>query len=73
MLFLGACGTQVAGQVGETYPSPTATGPIPWTTMEPSTVTGGRLTDDGRTLILDAQVPSGEHPCVRDLRVRYVI
>lgn len=64
MLFLGACGTQV----GETYPSPTATGPIPWTTMEPSTVAGARLTDDGRTMILDAQVPSGEHPCVRDLK-----
>ncbi|MFD4946825.1 hypothetical protein ACFWNT_30930 [Streptomyces sp. NPDC058409] len=36
--------------------------------MEPSAVTGARLTDDRRTLILDAQVPSGEHPCVRDLK-----
>lgn len=67
VLFLGACGTQVAGQGGETSPSPTATAPIPWTSMESSTVTGARLTGDRRTLILDAQVPSGEHPCVRDL------
>ncbi|MFD7013675.1 hypothetical protein [Streptomyces sp. NPDC059928] len=36
--------------------------------MEPSTVTGARLTNDRRTLILDTQVPSGEHPCVRDLK-----
>ncbi|MFF2324558.1 MULTISPECIES: hypothetical protein [unclassified Streptomyces] len=65
VLLLGACGTQVAGQGGG---RPTATGPIPWSTMQPSAVTGARLTDDRRTLLLDAQVPSGEHPCVRDLK-----
>ncbi|MFC4029987.1 hypothetical protein ACFO3J_00720 [Streptomyces polygonati] len=66
VLFLGACGTRVAGQ-GEQAP-PTATGPIPWETTEPSAITGARLTGDGRTLVLDAQVPSGKRPCVRDLK-----
>lgn len=68
MLFLGGCGTQVAGQAGESSASQAATGALPWGTMQPSMVTGARLSDDRRTLILDAQVPSGEHPCVRDLK-----
>jgi hypothetical protein len=64
VLLLGACGTQVAGR--GTSPSPT--GPIPWTLAEPSEVTGARLADGGRTLLLDAQVPSGGHACVRELK-----
>ncbi|MFC9632244.1 hypothetical protein ACFTY8_23940 [Streptomyces mirabilis] len=44
------------------------TEPIPWTTMEPSAVTGARLGDDRRTLLLDAPVPSGAHACVRKLK-----
>jgi hypothetical protein len=68
MLFLGACGTRVAGRDGTTPPTATATGPFPWTTMQPSAVTGARLGEDRRTLSLDARVPSGGHPCVRDLK-----
>lgn len=68
MLFLAGCGTQVAGQAGESSASQAATGALPWGTVEPSMVTGARLADDHRTLMLDAQVPSGEHPCVRDLK-----
>ncbi|MDF2266418.1 hypothetical protein P2Q00_13385 [Streptomyces coacervatus] len=64
VLLLGACGTQVAGR--GTSQSPT--GPIPWTIGEPSEVTGARLADGGRTLLLDAQVPSGAHACVRELK-----
>jgi hypothetical protein len=64
--LLGGCGTQVAGQRGGT--APTRTGPIPWTLAEPSRVTAARLGADQRTLSLDADVPSGEHPCVRDLK-----
>lgn len=36
--------------------------------MEPSAVTGVRVGGDGRTLLLDAQVPSGPNPCVRKLK-----
>lgn len=35
-----------------------ASGGIPWVTLGPSAVTGVRLASDGRTLILDAQVPA---------------
>jgi hypothetical protein len=68
VLLLGACGTQVAGQGGANAAPPTATGPIPWTTAQPAAVTGARLGDDHRTLLLDTRVPSGKHPCVRDLK-----
>jgi len=64
VLLLGACGTQVAGRGTSASP----TGPVPWTTAEPSAVTGARLSGDGRTLFLDARVPSGEHPCMRGLK-----
>lgn len=67
-LFLGACGTQMAGQGGGSSPSPAATESIPWTTMAPSAVTGAHLSGDRRTLLLDTQVPSGAHACVRDLK-----
>ncbi|MER6060768.1 hypothetical protein [Streptomyces sp. NPDC001792] len=63
VLLLGGCGTRVAGGA-----SPTPTGPIPWTTFGPSGVTGARIGADHRTLSLDTRVPSGEHPCVRDLK-----
>lgn len=63
VLFLGGCGTRVAGG-----PAPTETGPIPWTVFEPSAVTAARLAADHRTLSLDADVPRGEHPCVRNLK-----
>ncbi|MET8806059.1 hypothetical protein [Streptomyces sp. NPDC004546] len=63
VLLLGGCGTRVAGGA-----SPTRTGPIPWTTFGPSGVTGARIGADHRTLSLDTRVPSGEHPCVRDLK-----
>lgn len=67
-LFLGACGTQVVGQGDGRSPLSTATGPIPWTTMAPSAVTGAHLGDDRRTLFLDTQVPSGAHACFRELK-----
>ncbi|MFJ3639459.1 hypothetical protein ACIPRD_06890 [Streptomyces sp. NPDC090108] len=66
MVLLGACGTEVAGQ-GDGRPA-SAAEPIPWTTMEPSAVTGVRLGADRRTLLLDAPVPSGPRPCVRRLK-----
>ncbi|CAG7615577.1 hypothetical protein [Actinacidiphila bryophytorum] len=69
-LLLGACGTQVAGQ-GANDPVPHTAGPstpIAWTTAEPSQVTGVSLSGDRRTLTVQVQVPSGEHPCVRDLK-----
>ncbi|MFL4909280.1 hypothetical protein ACJ6WF_40355 [Streptomyces sp. MMS24-I2-30] len=68
VLFLGACGTQAAGQGDGRSPSPAATEPIPWTTAQPSAVTGVRLSGDRRTLLLDAQVPSGAHACVREFK-----
>ncbi|MDX3072729.1 hypothetical protein [Streptomyces sp. MI02-7b] len=68
VLFLGACGTRVAGRDGGVTDPSTAGGPIPWTTAAPISVTGARLGDDHRTLALDAQVPHGPHPCVRGLR-----
>ncbi|MEV6944872.1 hypothetical protein AB0N07_23255 [Streptomyces sp. NPDC051172] len=64
VLLLGGCGTQMAGREA----SPSATGPIQWTTFEPSEVIGGRLADGGRTVLLDAQVPSGPRACVRDFK-----
>ncbi|EPD66854.1 hypothetical protein [Streptomyces sp. HGB0020] len=64
VLLLGACGTQVAGRGASASP----TGPIPWTTAQPSAVTKVRLADGGRTLLLDARVPDGEHPCMRGLK-----
>ncbi|MFF4249682.1 hypothetical protein ACFY1L_00520 [Streptomyces sp. NPDC001663] len=64
VLFLSACGTEVAGRQASASP----TGPIPWTIAEPSAVTGALLADGGRTVLLEAQVPSGERPCVRDLK-----
>ncbi|MCX5054157.1 MULTISPECIES: hypothetical protein [unclassified Streptomyces] len=64
VLVLGACGTQVAGRGKSASP----TGPVPWTLAQPSAVTGARLSGDGRTLLVDAQVPSGARPCVRGLK-----
>ncbi|WP_019981204.1 hypothetical protein [Streptomyces sp. Amel2xE9] len=66
VLTLGACGTQVAGRDGGS-PSPAVSTPIPWTTTQPSAVTGVRIGDDRRTLLLDTQVPTGPRACVRDL------
>ncbi|MYW63605.1 hypothetical protein GTY65_05870 [Streptomyces sp. SID8379] len=63
VLLLGACGTQKAG----TGPNSTAT-PLRWTLAGPIGVTAARLADDRRTLSLDAEVPDGPRPCVRDLR-----
>ncbi|WP_323377431.1 hypothetical protein [Streptomyces sp. RB17] len=63
VLLLGGCGTRTAGGA-----SPTQTGPIPWTTAEPSAVTAARLGADHRTLSIEARVPSGERPCVRDFK-----
>ncbi|WP_405684249.1 hypothetical protein OG204_04765 [Streptomyces sp. NBC_01387] len=67
VLVLGACGTEVAGRAGAASPSNAASG-FPWTTAQPSAVTGARLTDDRRTLILDTTVPSGAPACERDLK-----
>ncbi|MEU2774958.1 hypothetical protein ABZ646_18940 [Streptomyces sp. NPDC007162] len=66
VLLLGGCGTVVAGQGGGA--TPTETGPVPWTNVKPSVVTAARLAADHRTLSLDAQVPIGARPCVRDLK-----
>ncbi|WP_240799417.1 hypothetical protein [Streptomyces sp. A0958] len=60
MLLLGACGTQRA--------APGAGTPIAWTTMQPASVTGVRLGEDDRTLLVDTSVPSGAAACVRDLK-----
>ncbi|MGV9937583.1 hypothetical protein ACWDY4_45055 [Streptomyces olivaceoviridis] len=60
VLLLGGCGTQVAGR-GKGA-SPSATGPVPWTLGEPSRVTAARIGADHRTLSIDVDVPSGEHP-----------
>ncbi|MEU3620163.1 hypothetical protein ABZ725_48990 [Streptomyces sp. NPDC006872] len=68
VLGLGACGTQVAGEGDDGVPSASASEPLPWTTMQPSTVTGVRLGEDGRTLLIDMQVPSGACACVRELK-----
>ncbi|MET9902888.1 hypothetical protein [Streptomyces sp. NPDC006446] len=68
LLLLAACGTQVSGQESEKPPSPATAEPIPWTTMQPSAVTGVRLGTDRRTLFLITQVPSGAHACVRKLK-----
>ncbi|MER7190038.1 hypothetical protein [Streptomyces flaveolus] len=68
VLLLGACGTEVAGRGNGTSPSQTTAEPTPWTTMQPSAVTGVRLGEDHRTLLLQTQVPSGPHPCVRELK-----
>lgn len=67
MLFLGGCGTRVAGRDA----SPAASEPAPWVTMQPSAVTGARLGDDRRTLFIDAQVPRGGRACARDLKAVY--
>lgn len=68
-LLLGACGSQVAGPGVRIHgSSPTPSGPIAWTTAEPSAVTAVRVSDDRRVLILDVQVPSGSKPCVRKLK-----
>nr|WP_168720639.1 hypothetical protein [Streptomyces sp. SAT1]ANO42457.1 hypothetical protein A8713_034950 [Streptomyces sp. SAT1] len=77
VLLLGACGTETAAQpAAQTSQGPgtaaaSATGPLHWVTVQPSGVTGARLTDDGRTLILDTRVPSGGgRACVRDLEAK---
>ncbi|MGW7421714.1 hypothetical protein ACWGJB_16840 [Streptomyces sp. NPDC054813] len=36
--------------------------------MQPSAVTGVQLGGDRRTLLIDTQVPSGAHACVRKLK-----
>jgi hypothetical protein len=66
VLLLGGCGTRTAGGAGGV--SATETGPIPWTLAEPSRVTAARLAGDRRTVSLDADLPSGERPCVRNLK-----
>ena len=44
-------------------------GPVSWVLSSPSAVTGARLADGGRTLLVDAQVPSGgPHACFRGLK-----
>ena len=63
---LAGCGTKVGA--GATVP--TETGPIPWTTFQPSAVTGAHLAADQRTVTLDTQVPDGPHACVRDLTAK---
>ncbi|MGW3195886.1 hypothetical protein ACWDBD_15095 [Streptomyces sp. NPDC001118] len=63
VLLLGGCGTRAAGGT-----SPARTGPVPWTVFGPSGVTGARLGADHRTLSVDARIPSGKDPCVRNLR-----
>ncbi|WP_415938292.1 hypothetical protein [Streptomyces sp. 039-1] len=68
LLLLTACGNKVYGQGGERPPSQSTGEPIPWTTMQPSAVTGVRLGGDHRTLIVTSQVPSGARACVRRLK-----
>ncbi|MFG2313318.1 hypothetical protein ACGFS9_32375 [Streptomyces sp. NPDC048566] len=66
MAFLAACGTETAGRGGGDGAS--AQGPIPWTTMQPSAVTGVRLGADGRTLSLATRVPRGPRACYHSLK-----
>ncbi|MFJ8056228.1 hypothetical protein [Streptomyces sp. NPDC096142] len=70
VLVFAACGTRLAGGAGSAGGTDGAapTGPIPWTTEEPSRVLGAQLDDDQRTLTLTAQVPDGRRPCVRGLK-----
>nr|WP_205614415.1 hypothetical protein [Streptomyces dangxiongensis] len=56
VLLLGACGGRRAGAH------------LPWTTMQPSSVTAVRVGADDRTLSVDVPVPSGAAACVRHLR-----
>ncbi|MGW7522933.1 hypothetical protein [Streptomyces sp. NPDC054783] len=64
--LLSGCGTRVAGPGGGA--SATETGPIQWTLGAPSRVTAARLDADHRTLSVDADVPSGAYPCMRDFK-----
>ncbi|MFI7382817.1 hypothetical protein [Streptomyces sp. NPDC049813] len=65
VVVLGACGTQQAP--GDTAaPATTAR----WTSVAPIRVTAARLAEDERTLSVDADVPDGPRPCVRDLRAK---
>lgn len=63
VLLLGGCGTERAGGGGDATPVA-----LPWTTGQPSAVTGASLGDDGRALTVEVNVPSGPNPCVRDLK-----
>jgi hypothetical protein len=66
VLLLAACGARVGAGAGAAVP--TGSGTIPWTMGEPIAVTGASLAADHRTLTVDAQVPSGPRPCVRNLK-----
>ncbi|MER5952042.1 hypothetical protein ABT127_38990 [Streptomyces sp. NPDC001904] len=65
VLLLGACGTLRAGPGGG--PATPSQSPH-WQTFAPIGVTAARLTADGRTLSVVAEVPEGGKTCVRDLK-----
>ncbi|MGW3292042.1 hypothetical protein ACWDR3_46235 [Streptomyces sp. NPDC001002] len=69
VVLLAGCGTEVAGR-GSATATATATGPIPWTLAQPARVTAARLAGDHRTLSVDADVPHGKKPCVRDFKAK---
>ncbi|MEW1693558.1 hypothetical protein ACIQOF_35765 [Streptomyces sp. NPDC091265] len=62
VLLLSACGTQRAGTG-----APTAQAPH-WQTFAPFRVTTARLTDGGRELSVDAEVPGKGKTCARGLK-----
>ncbi|MFG3137219.1 hypothetical protein ACGFZA_13525 [Streptomyces sp. NPDC048211] len=63
VLLLTACGTQQAGAG-----APTATEAPHWQTFAPFRVTAARLSDGGRQLSVDAEVPGMGKTCARGLK-----
>ncbi|MEU1473563.1 hypothetical protein ABZ434_35815 [Streptomyces sp. NPDC005761] len=63
VLLLGACGTQRAGAG-----APTTTESPHWQTFAPFRVTAARLSDGGRALSVDAEVPGKGKTCARELK-----
>lgn len=63
VLLLSACGTQRVGAG-----SPTTTQAPHWQTFAPFRVTAARLSDGGRALSVDAEVPGKGKTCARRLK-----
>src|SRR4051794_20791876 len=63
VLLLGACGTQRVGGG-----APTTTEAPRWQTFAPFRVTAARLSDGGRALSVDAEVPGKGKTCARELK-----
>ncbi|WP_166026282.1 hypothetical protein [Streptomyces chilikensis] len=64
-LVLTGCGTKTAETDAEATEVATAAA---WTLAAPIRIVGVRAADDGRSLVVDAEVPDGTRDCVRSLR-----